>query len=113
MGLLLLILIASLQIASAPAPPVAREIARDTLLLPGAILPNRGPDGNTVIFVAPDGLVVVDTGRHTWHSDGILAVARERKLPVGAIVNTHWHLDHSSGNGRIKAVFPAAMVYTT
>ncbi len=96
-----------------PSPPEAREIAPDTFLVPGAMLPNRGPDGNTVIFSAPDGLVVVDTGRHAWHSDGILAFARSRRLPVRAIVNTHWHLDHSSGNGRIKAAHPEARVYTT
>ncbi|MEP6784090.1 MAG: MBL fold metallo-hydrolase, partial [Acidobacteriota bacterium] len=113
MGLILLIFGLVLQAASAPQPPAAREIARDTFLLSGAILPGRGPDGNTVIFVAPQGLIVVDTGRHPWHSDGILNFARERKLPVTAIVNTHWHLDHSSGNGRIKAAFPKAMVYTT
>jgi glyoxylase-like metal-dependent hydrolase (beta-lactamase superfamily II) len=28
-------------------------------------------------------------------------------------VNTHWHLDHSSGNGRIKAAHPKAPLYTT
>jgi glyoxylase-like metal-dependent hydrolase (beta-lactamase superfamily II) len=94
-------------------PPTAREIARDTYLLPGAILPQKGPDGNTIIYVAPDGLIVVDTGRHAWHSDGILNFARERKLPVVAIINTHWHLDHSSGNARIKAVYPKATIYTT
>ena len=34
--------------ASQPAPPPAREIAPDTFLMPGAMLPDRGPDGNTV-----------------------------------------------------------------
>jgi glyoxylase-like metal-dependent hydrolase (beta-lactamase superfamily II) len=96
-----------------PAPPTAHEIAPDTYLVPGAMLPDRGPDGNTVIIVAPAGLIVVDTGRHPWHSDGILAFARSRRLPVAAIVNTHWHLDHSSGNGRVKAAHRAAKVYTT
>jgi hypothetical protein len=57
-----------------PAPPLAREIAPDTHLVPGAMLPDRGPDGNTVILVAPSGLIVIDTGRHPWHSDGILAL---------------------------------------
>jgi glyoxylase-like metal-dependent hydrolase (beta-lactamase superfamily II) len=99
--------------ATVPTPPVAREIARDTYLVPGAVPPDRGPDGNTVIFVAPKGLIVVDTGRHPWHSDGILNFARDRNLPVSAIINTHWHLDHASGNGRIKAVHPAARVHTT
>ena len=56
---------------------------------------------------------MVDTGRHPWHSDGILAFARDRKQPIAAIVNTHWHLDHSSGNRRLKAAHPAAKVYTT
>jgi glyoxylase-like metal-dependent hydrolase (beta-lactamase superfamily II) len=113
MALVLLIVAMMFQAASAPAPPAAREIARDTYLLPGAILPQKGPDGNTVIYLAPEGLVVVDTGRHAWHSDGILNFARDRKLPVVAIINTHWHLDHSSGNARLKAVYPKAKVYTT
>ncbi|MDH4064213.1 MAG: MBL fold metallo-hydrolase [Acidobacteriota bacterium] len=98
---------------SPPAPPPAREIAPGTYLLPGAMLPDRGPDGNTVVVVAPEGLVVIDTGRHPWHSDGILAFARSRRLPVAVILNTHWHLDHSSGNRRVKAVYPEAQVYTT
>jgi glyoxylase-like metal-dependent hydrolase (beta-lactamase superfamily II) len=98
---------------SHPAPPPAREIAPDTYLLPGSMYPDRGPDGNTVIVVAPAGLVVIDTGRHPWQSDGILAFARTRRLPVSAIVNTHWHLDHASGNRRVKAAYPEAKVYTT
>ena len=56
---------------------------------------------------------MVDTGRHAWHSDAILAFARDRKQPIAAIVNTHWHLDHSSGNGRLEAAYPDARVYTT
>jgi len=110
---LMLLTLAIAQAAARPEPPPPREIARDTYLLAGAILPDRGPDGNTVVFVAPAGLVVVDTGRHPWHSDGILAFAKARKLSIAAIVNTHWHLDHSSGNGRIKAAYPEAKVYTT
>jgi glyoxylase-like metal-dependent hydrolase (beta-lactamase superfamily II) len=101
---------------AAPSPPVAppaREIAKDTYLLPGAMLPDRGPDGNTVMMVGPSGLIVVDTGRHPWHSDAIIAFAQSQRLPVVAIVNTHWHLDHSSGNRRIKAAYPEARVYTT
>lgn len=96
-----------------PATPPAVTVAPGVALLRGAILPGRGPDGNTIVFDAPEGLVVVDTGRHDWHSDAILALARERGRPIVAILNTHWHLDHSSGNGRIKAAFPAARVYTT
>ena len=99
--------------AGVVAAPPPQEIAPGVLLIRGAILPERGPDGNTVIFDAPEGLVVVDTGRHAWHSDAILAFANSRNRPISAIVNTHWHLDHSSGNGRVKAAHPEAMVYST
>lgn len=101
---------AAAQPVSAPPP---EAIAPGVTLLRGAMLPMRGPDGNTVVFDAPQGLIVVDTGRHDWHSDGILAFAAARGKQVAAIVNTHWHLDHASGNGRIKAAHPGARLYTT
>jgi len=110
---LALVLALAQSAPGAPVPPVAREIAPGTWLLPGSWLPDRGPDGNTVIVVGRPGLVVVDTGRHPWQSDGILAFARDRRLPVAAIVNTHWHLDHSSGNARVKAAHPGAKLHTT
>lgn len=114
MRLLLLVLAAAMQAATpAPAPDPAVEVAPGVHLIRGAVVEGRGPDGNTILMDAPDGLVVVDTGRHTYHSDAILAFARARRRPIAAIVNTHWHLDHSSGNRRIKAAFPKARVYTT
>ena len=99
--------------ATSPAPEAPIEIAPGIHLIRGAVVPGRGPDGNTILIDAPDGLIVVDTGRHTYHSDAILAFARDRKRPIAAIVNTHWHLDHSSGNIRLKAAYPKARVYTT
>ena len=50
-----------------PAPPVSptsREVAADTYFIPGAVPADRGPDGNTVVLVAPAGLIAIDTGRH-------------------------------------------------
>lgn len=101
---------------SAPATPASdppTSVAPGTWLIRTPGVPGRGPDGNTVILDAPEGLIVVDTGRHTWLSDAILNMARERKRPIVAIVNTHWHLDHVSGNRRLKAVYPDARVYAT
>lgn len=96
-----------------PAPAAPVELAHDVHLIRGAEPPDRGPDGNTIVIAAPDGLIVVDTGRHTFHSDSILEFARNQRRPIAAIVNTHWHLDHSSGNARLKTAFPKARVYTT
>jgi glyoxylase-like metal-dependent hydrolase (beta-lactamase superfamily II) len=110
---MILPLILAIAQATAPTAPAPREIAPGVTLLAGGFEPGRGPDGNTIVFDAPDGLVVVDTGRHAWHSDGILAFAEARGRPIAAIINTHWHLDHSSGNGRLKARYPNATVFTT
>lgn len=112
-GLLLLVTALSQTPPPLTPPEPATEIAPGTFLIRAVPMPGRGPDGNTVILDAPDGLVVVDTGRHQVISDAILAFAKERKKPIAVIVNTHWHLDHSSGNGRLKAAYPKARVYTT
>src|SRR5688572_23746841 len=99
--------------AATPVAPPPQEIAPGISLIRGAMLPGRGPDGNTVIFDAPEGLVVIDTGRHSWHSDAILAHSKSHRRPIAAIVNTHWHLDHTSGNGRIKSGHPGTQVFAT
>ncbi len=111
--MLLPLILTLMTTEAAPAAPPAQQIAEGVHLIPGAMTPGRGPDGNTVVFTAPEGLVVVDTGRHVWHSDAIVAFAQSRGAPIAAILNTHWHLDHSSGNGRLKRAYPGARLYAT
>lgn len=77
----------------------------DWQLIPGSFERGRGPDGNSVLLNAPDGLIIVDAGRHPAHQQAILAAARARGKPIAAIVNTHWHLDHTGGNAEIRAAF--------
>lgn len=93
-----------------PAPPAFDPAAT---LIAGTFDPGRGPDGNSVILDAPRGLIVVDTGRHLEHQDKLLAQARKAGKPIAAIINTHWHLDHSGGNAELRAVYPAAEIITT
>jgi glyoxylase-like metal-dependent hydrolase (beta-lactamase superfamily II) len=83
------------------------------VLQPGHIDLEIGPDGNTVIFDAPDGLVVVDTGRHAAHSQAILDHAKTVGKPVVAVMNTHWHLDHTTGNRDVLAAYPQARLFAT
>jgi glyoxylase-like metal-dependent hydrolase (beta-lactamase superfamily II) len=105
-------LVALLILAAAGAAPAA---GRDESwhLVPGSFEPGRGPDGNSVFLDAPDGLILVDTGRHPAHQEKLLAYAKARGKPIAAIVNTHWHLDHSGGNAEIRAAFPSAEVYAS
>lgn len=95
---------------AAPAPGAERL---DWHLVPGTFEPGRQPDGNSVFIEAPEGLILVDTGRHPEHQEKLLAFAKARGRPVAAIVNTHWHLDHTGGNAEIRAVYPGAPVYAS
>ena len=82
-------------------------------VIPGAIPMDKGPDGNTIIFDAPKGLVVFDAGRHPEHAQAILDYARMHRRPIAAIVNSHWHLDHTIGNWDLRQVYPHVVVYAS
>ena len=99
-----LTLAASLAACGGPA------VAADHHLVPGSFVPSKGPDGNSIFLDTADGLILVDTGRHPEHRDKLLAHAKQRGRPIVAIVNTHWHYDHTTGNPEILAVFPGAEV---
>lgn len=96
--------------ASAPGVPAT---ATGWHLVPGSFEPGKGPDGNSVFLDAPDGLILVDTGRHPAHQEKLLNYVRERDRPIAAFVNTHWHLDHSGGNAELRAVYPSAPLYAS
>jgi glyoxylase-like metal-dependent hydrolase (beta-lactamase superfamily II) len=106
-SLLLLFALALAACATPQRQPLGHQ------LIPGTFEPNRGPDGNSIFLDAPDGLILVDTGRHPAHRDRLLAYARERGRPIVAIVNTHWHLDHSTGNAELRSAFPQAPLYAS
>lgn len=95
------------------AAPAPQGVATGVWMVPGGIPPDRQPDGNSVIFDAPAGLIVVDTGRHSWQREAILALARAQQKKIVAIVNTHWHLDHVTGNPDLRAAYPDLTVYAS
>jgi len=104
----------ALALAAILAGTGAGPAAHDGItIIPGGFVPGSQPDGNTVVFDAPEGLVVLDTGRHPAHSQKILDFASKARKPIVAVVNSHWHLDHTSGNPRLRAAYPALKVYAT
>jgi glyoxylase-like metal-dependent hydrolase (beta-lactamase superfamily II) len=98
---------------SAPEVATPLVVADGVWLIAGGTLEDRQPDGNTIVFDAPRGLIIVDTGRHAWHRNAIVGLARERREDVVAIVNTHWHLDHVSGNPALRQAYPKVRVYAS
>lgn len=111
--LLLLFALLGIGDARAQSAGLISPVAPGVWLLPGGIRPERQPDGNTIIFLAHKGLIVMDTGRHVWQREAILAFARSQSEPIVAIVNSHWHLDHVSGNPALRAAFPGLKVYAS
>lgn len=101
---------AAAPVAAAIAP---LQVVDGVWLIPGSVQGDREPDGNSVVIAVPRGLVVVDTGRHVWQRDAIVDFARQRRRDVVAIVNTHWHLDHVSGNPALRQQYPKLQVYAS
>lgn len=119
----LAVLIASVVLAGCASPPDVQpdvtaildgeEIAEGVVLFRGSFEPGRQPDGNSVMLRGTDGWIVFDTGRHQGHTRRLLTFARASDLPVSAIVNSHWHLDHSSGNRLLRDAWPEAPVFAS
>ena len=100
-------------LAAFAAPAAAQEakpVAPGIWLIEGSYEPGRQPDGNSVLIEGLDGLLLVDSGRHAGHMAKIEAAIAARGKPLVRIVNTHWHLDHVSGNLALKAKHPGVRV---
>jgi glyoxylase-like metal-dependent hydrolase (beta-lactamase superfamily II) len=104
-------LIALLAVPIADAQTIS--IAPGVDLIAGSFVPNEQPDGNSIVFHTAQGLVVVDSGRHAEHTQRVIDYARQANLPIKAVINSHWHLDHIGGNARIRKVYPDVRVYAS
>lgn len=95
------------QALGAAAP---ERVADGVYVLRGEFDPARQPDGNSVVFAGPRGLVVVDTGRHAAHTQALLDFAAARAQPIVLVVNSHWHLDHLGGNALLREKLPGLKI---
>jgi glyoxylase-like metal-dependent hydrolase (beta-lactamase superfamily II) len=96
---------------SPSASPVVPLIAPHTFEIAGQITAGRQPDGNTYILESTQGFTVIDTGRHESHRRKIELFAEQKHSPIVAVINSHWHLDHVSGNAGLRKAYPGIKVY--
>lgn len=96
-----------------PAVPGAVAMGDEAWLIAGRFPAGRQPDGNSILLRGPGGALLIDTGRHPGQVARIEAQLAALHVPLVAIVNTHWHLDHVSGNPALKAAHPGVRVYAT
>ena len=87
----------------APQAPAAKVVEvqklRDNLFMLGG----AGGGGNTAVFVASNGVVVVDTKNPGWGQPILDKIKELTNKPVTTIINTHTHGDHVSGNVEFPA----------
>ena len=69
----------------------------------------KGGGGNTAVFVTASGVVVVDAKNPGWGQPILDKIKELTPKPVTALINTHTHGDHVSGN----VEFPATVEVIT
>jgi len=63
----------------------------------------KGGGGNTSVFIASNGVVVVDTKNPGWGQSILDKIKTLTNKPVTTVINTHTHGDHVSGNVEFPA----------
>ena len=63
----------------------------------------KGGGGNTAVFIAANGVVVVDTKNPGWGQPVLDKIKELTAKPVTMLINTHSHADHVSGNVEFPA----------
>jgi glyoxylase-like metal-dependent hydrolase (beta-lactamase superfamily II) len=58
-----------------------------------------GPGGNIAVLTGPDGKLLIDAEIVTARPHVVDALASINADPIKQLINTHWHFDHTGGNG--------------
>jgi len=78
--------------ASAAAKITVQTLRRNTNVL-------LGPGGNIAVLTGPDGKLLVDAEIVSARPNVSAALASINADPIKQLINTHWHFDHTGGNG--------------
>lgn len=96
--------VSAFQQAAPPAPMVVEaQKLKDNLYV------MTGGGGNSAVFIAADGVTVVDTKLPGWGQPLLDKIKTLTDKPIVRIINTHTHFDHVSGN----VEFPATVDVVT
>jgi len=73
--------------------------------------PNGFPQGNTTVVIGDREVLVVDSCYLPSSArEDIAQIRTWTDKPVRYLLNTHWHADHSRGNGTYAAAFPSISI---
>ena len=112
----LAVLIASATALPAePQPSLAKEVLADGVVL------FRAPEAldlwtatNVVVLVGDEDVTVFDANTRPGTTRQVIAEIRKiTDKPVGTLINSHWHMDHWSGNAEYEKAFPGVRIVST
>lgn len=68
-----------------------------------------GSGGNIAVLPGKDGKLLIDAGYSTSQPQITAALAAISSDPLRHLINTHWHFDHTDGNGWVHAAGAAIL----
>ncbi|NOT07555.1 MAG: MBL fold metallo-hydrolase [Gemmatimonadales bacterium] len=85
----------------------ATKVAEGIYVIRHPDAPNGFPQGNTTVVIGSRSVLVVDSDYMPSSArEDIAQIKQWTDKPVRYLVNTHWHFDHTFGNGAYAAAFP-------
>lgn len=74
------------------------KVQIETIALADDLVVLAGAGGNVAVAVGDRQLLLVDSGYPGLTEKLVASITKLSDLPVGVLVNTHWHFDHTGGN---------------
>jgi glyoxylase-like metal-dependent hydrolase (beta-lactamase superfamily II) len=94
-------------------PPTRVQVAEGVYVFMTAPYGDVGLDGNSVVILSNDGVLVFDTNGTPAAAEAVLSQIRKlTDKPVRYVVNSHWHWDHWYGTEVYRRAFPDVRVIT-
>jgi cyclase len=109
----------AMALASLPAvtlaqivdPPKRIQVTEGVYVFTTAPYGDVGLDGNSVVILSSDGVLVFDTNGTPAAAEKVLVEIRKlTDQPVKYVVNSHWHWDHWYGTEVYRRAFPSVRV---
>lgn len=88
-----------LSLAATFAAAAAPAAAMDVQHLSGDVSVLTGSSCNVLILPGEGGVLIIDDQRLSNFAETLAGVRSVSDKPVRYVIDTHWHLDHSGGNG--------------
>jgi glyoxylase-like metal-dependent hydrolase (beta-lactamase superfamily II) len=104
---LTLFFLPSLTASQGRPAPKRIEVADGIYLFASSAYGDVGLDGNSIVIVSSDGVLVFDSNGTPAAAASVIAEIRKiTQQPVRYVVNSHWHWDHWYGNESYRQAFP-------